>query len=208
MISAGLDIDRICISFFMIKYTHTHTPTRHALPYELFAFSFLGFEIGVNRFSIKYCIRKATKLENPVKIFLKCPLYSCKTGKCWNQHVFTNLHFDSNPLIFDSTLFPGKNSPNIAKLIVLFSGKGRGDRALILTYLDSPMAEGFSTTTYIFWFRPSSGGNVWSKLDQKCKLWVRLFFINPSISFHTMFLFARALPLVKISAILDPVRAI
>ena len=61
----------------------------------------------------------------------------------------------------------------------------------------------FSTTAYIFRFRPSSGGNFWSKLDQNCKLWVRLFFINPSISFQTMFLFARVLPMARISAILD-----
>ena len=42
--------------------------------YELFGFSFLEFEIGVNPFSIKFCIwqpnsffftRKAAKLENP-----------------------------------------------------------------------------------------------------------------------------------------------
>ena len=59
--------------------------------YELFAFSFLGFEICANRFSIKFFISSAAKLENPVKIFLRCPLYTCKTGKCWNQHVFTNL---------------------------------------------------------------------------------------------------------------------
>ena len=41
-------------------------------------------------------------------------------------------NFDSNPLIFDSTLFPGKNSPNIAKSNHVFSGKRRGDRALTL----------------------------------------------------------------------------
>ena len=52
-------------------------------------------------------------------------------------------NFDSNPLICDPTLFPGKNSPNIAKSNRVFSEKGRRDRALILTYLDSPMAEVF-----------------------------------------------------------------
>ena len=50
-------------------------------------------------------------------------------------------NFDSNPLICDSILFPGKNGPNIAKSNHAFPGKGRVDRALILTYLDSPMAE-------------------------------------------------------------------
>ena len=34
-------------------------------------------------------------------------------------------NFDSNPLIFDSTLFPDKNSPDIAKRGRVFSGKGR-----------------------------------------------------------------------------------
>ena len=139
--------------------------------YELFAFSFLGFEIGVNRFSIKFCIGEAAKLKNPVKMFLKCPLYSCRTGKCLNKHFFTNLHFDSNTLIFDPTLFPGKNSPNIAKSDPVFSGKGRGDRDLILIYLDSPMVEGGSpTTASTFQFWPPSGINVWSKLDQKCNI--------------------------------------
>ena len=50
--------------------------------YKRFAFSFLGFKIGANRFSKLF------------KTFLKCPLYSCKTGKCWNQHAYTNVqHF-------------------------------------------------------------------------------------------------------------------
>ena len=37
--------------------------------------------------------RKAAKLENPVKISTETSyvIYSCKTGKCWNQNVFTNL---------------------------------------------------------------------------------------------------------------------
>ena len=53
------------------------------------------------------------------------------------------LNFNSHPLIYDPTLFPGKNSPNIAKSNRVFPEKGRGDRALILTYLVSPMAEVF-----------------------------------------------------------------
>ena len=55
--------------------------------------------------------------------------------------ILTN--FDSNLLICDPTLFPGKNSPNIAKSSRVFPGKEKEDRALILTYLDSPMAEVF-----------------------------------------------------------------
>ena len=37
------------------------------------------------------------------------------------------------------------------------------------------------TTDYIFRFWPSSGGNGWSKLDLKCKLWVHLFFMKTQI---------------------------
>ena len=33
-------------------------------------------------------------------------------------------NFDSNPLIFDSTLFPGKNSPDIAKSGLFFLERG------------------------------------------------------------------------------------
>ena len=60
------------------------------------------------------------------------------------------LNFYSNPLICDTTLFPGKNSPNIAKHFRVLPEKGRGDRALILTYLDSPMAEDFSSLLLMF----------------------------------------------------------
>ena len=58
--------------------------------------------------------------------------------------------------------------------------KGRGGRALILTYLDSDWS--FSAPLIIsFQFWPSSGRNGWSKLDQKCKLWVRLLFMKTRI---------------------------
>ena len=56
--------------------------------------------------------------------------------------ILSNL--DSFPLIYDPNLFPGKNSQDIAKCNRTFPGKGRGNRALIFTYLDSPMAEVFS----------------------------------------------------------------
>ena len=75
-------------------------------------------------------------------------IYHCKTGKCWNQNIFNHIYkilsnFDSNPLICDPTLFLGKNSPNIAKSNRVFPGKWRGDRALILIYLNSPVTEVF-----------------------------------------------------------------
>ena len=52
-------------------------------------------------------------------------------------------NFDSNSLICDPFPFLGKNSPNIPKSNSVFPGKGRGDRAFILTYLDSSMAKVF-----------------------------------------------------------------
>ena len=58
-------------------------------------------------------------------------------------------NFDSNPLTCDPTLFTGKNSTNIANSNRVFPGKGRGDRALILTYLKSPMVEIFPTTAFV-----------------------------------------------------------
>ena len=77
-------------------------------------------------------------------------------------------NFDFNPLICDPTLFPGKNSPNIAKSNNrVFPGKGRGDRALILTYLDSPMADVFPHYCLSFSisaiFTGETGGQSWTK---------------------------------------------
>ena len=52
-------------------------------------------------------------------------------------------NFDSDLFNCDPTLFAAKNSPNSAKSNHIFPGNGRGDRALILTKLDSPMVEAF-----------------------------------------------------------------
>ena len=62
--------------------------------------------------------------------------------KCFYKFTKFCQNFDSNPLICDPTLFASKSSPNIAKNRV-FPGKGREDRALSLTYFDSPIAEVF-----------------------------------------------------------------
>ena len=42
--------------------------------------------------NIEIVTRKAAKLENPVNFFSEMAfvIYSCKTGKCWNQNVLTN----------------------------------------------------------------------------------------------------------------------
>ena len=79
-------------------------------------------------------------------------------------------NFDSDPLTCDPALFPAKNTLNSAKSIRIFPGKRRRDRALILTYLDSPMTEVFPHPYLFFQFRPSSGERFQgSKLDQNCK---------------------------------------
>ena len=98
-------------------------------------------------------------------------------------------NFDSYPLIFDPNLLPGKNSPNIAKSNHVFLGKGAGDRALILTYLDSPMAEVFPS--YCLYFGPKV-----QTLDS-------YRFYESFNFFSNNVFFTRVLPLVRISAILD-----
>ena len=50
-------------------------------------------------------------------------------------------NFDPDPLTCGPVLLPSKNSPNSAKSNRVFPGKEKGNKALILTYLDSPMAE-------------------------------------------------------------------
>ena len=52
-------------------------------------------------------------------------------------------NFYSNPLICNTSLFLGKNCLNMAKSNHVFPGKKKGDRALILTYLDILVAEVF-----------------------------------------------------------------
>ena len=130
-------------------------------------------------------------------MFLKYPLYSCKAGKRWNQHVFTNLQKRCQILILTLwylTLpyFLAKIAQILQKVIVFFLQRGEEIEPWFwhIWIAQSPMAEVFlHYTAHIFRFRPPSGGNAWSKLDQKCKLRVRLFFINSSISFKQCFSF-------------------
>ena len=105
-------------------------------------------------------------------------------------------NFDSSLLIFDSTLFLDKNSPNIAKSNRVVPGKGGGNRALILTYLDSLMDEIFQPDRLYFSISAIFRRKPLVKVGPP-------LFINPSISFQAMFLFARVLPMSRISAILD-----
>ena len=74
-------------------------------------------------------------------------------------------NFDSNPLIFDNTLFPGKNSPNIAKSNRVFPGKGRRK---IFGY---PNCWNFSPLLLIYFdfghLHGDMGGQSWTKNMQK-----------------------------------------
>ena len=111
---------------------------------------------------------KQSNLKIQLKFFWNVfVIYSCKTGKCWIKIYKILSNFVSNPLICDPTLFLGKNSPNIAKSNCVFPGKGRGDRALILTYLNSPMAKVFLHFCLIFLdfdhLQGKKGGQSWTK---------------------------------------------
>ena len=81
-------------------------------------------------------------------------------------------NFDSDPLTCDPALSLARNSPNSAKSNRIFSRKERGDKTLILTYLDSPMPEIFVSKYITFSIYVIFSENRRSKL-QKCKLWVQ-----------------------------------
>ena len=59
-----------------------------------------------------------------------------------SEHSSTS-DFDSDPLTFDLVRFSAKNTQNSAKNNRICPGKARGGRALIVRYLDSPMAKVF-----------------------------------------------------------------
>ena len=91
-------------------------------------------------------------------------------------------------------MFPGKNSPNIAKSDRAFPGKVRGDRTLILTYLNNPMAEVFPHYYLSFSISAIFRGKRVVKFGPKVQsLGPSLFHksLNPSSFFQRMFLFAR-----------------
>ena len=126
-------------------------------------------------------------------------IYSCETGKCWNQNIFTNLQN------FVKIWKNSENTPNIAKINRVFSGKGRGDRALILTYLDNPVAVAFPHYWISFSISVIFRGKRVVKVGPKVQTLGRFLFhenSNPSYFFQTMFLFVRVL-LMRILAILD-----
>ena len=115
-------------------------------------------------------------------------------------------NFDSDPFTCEPTFFPAKNSPHSLKSKLFSLGKERGDIFFILTCLGSPMAEIFLHYCQYFLtlaiFRGKLGINVMPKVQI---LGPSFFHKNsdPSKILQTMFLFAKVLPLVKISARLD-----
>ena len=86
-------------------------------------------------------------------------------------------------------------------VIVFFSGKGRGDRVLILTYLDSQIADVFPHLCLSF----SILGILREKLVVNfANFWsISFLWKLESFKFCLMFLLPRVLPMVRISATLD-----
>ena len=101
-------------------------------------------------------------------------------------------------------LFSQKKAKIVKKNYCIFPGKGRGNMALILQCLDSPMAKIFHRNIYFYWFWPSSG-EKWEgdKVEPKVQtlgmshFWKKL---NFSKILKTQFLPPLILPLVKLSA--------
>ena len=127
---------------------------------------------------------KAAKLENLGLNFSETSLgtSSHKIGECWDQTFCTlskprlltaaqaMLDFDSEPLTFEHTLLLPKKCAKTAKSNPIFHFKERRDRVLTLTYLDSPMADFFSSkifTFFVFGHPQGETGRGGSKLDQK-----------------------------------------
>ena len=138
-------------------------------------------------------------------------IYSCKTGKYLSQNLFTGswpgtrnrvdeivfVKFDSTPLNCDPTIFPVKMTPNIAKGFRIFHGKGRGDKDSFWHIWIVQWEKFFRTI-----FRSKRGLKAGPKvltLDPS----VFHKYLNPSKNFQTVFLFARVVTLVRITAILD-----
>ena len=89
--------------------------------------------------------RKADKRENPTKIFLKYPLRSIATKL---ENVGTKMFLQIYKILILTLWFvtPPCFLAKIAEMlqkVIVFLRKGRGDRALILTDLNSPMVEVF-----------------------------------------------------------------
>ena len=166
----------------------------------------MGSEIGTNRLSIQFCIRKFNlfffknvglvprkppNLKIRVKMFLKCPLWPIavklgSVGTIFSQEIEQE-SCGYNRMCQILILTPWRLLPKIVqtveKVMVFFPERGEEIEPWFWHIWIAQWLKFFLTNAYFFWFWSSSGGNQKSKLDQKCKLWVRPFFIKTQI-FH------------------------
>ena len=99
----------------------------------------------------------------------------------------------------DPTVFPGEIIPVITKSNCIFPGKARGDKNFILTCSDSSMAEVF-LHCYLFFSILTIFRTKTANFGSVPFPWILESFKNFQTVF--LFLFARILPLVRISAML------
>ena len=101
--------------------------------------------------------------------------------------------------------FLEKNDLNITKSNRAFPGKRRGERALILAYLDNPIAEVLPRYCLFFSILAKFREKRVVKIGLKKETLGPFPFSENSITsiFQTVFLFSTVLPLVRISAMLD-----
>ena len=125
-------------------------------------------------------------------------------GIVWMKYYLSN--FGSIPLSCDPALFPGKNTPNIAKTNYIFPEKGEGNKDFILIYLNSSIADVFPPY-YLFFsiltlFSRKRGVKVGPNVLTSGPYFFHKY-SNPSKISQTVFLFAKVLLLVRISEIFE-----
>ena len=161
---------------------------------SFFCFSFLIFQIGSNRFRIKFCIRKfnsffqkyrhGTKKKQPnlkiqVKVFLKRPI-ATKLEKAGTKLFLQEVDQESfgwnricQILVLILSLvtppyFLEKIAQILQKVIVFSLEIGEEIKPWFRQIWIAQSLKFFQTTAYFFRFWQSSRGNGRSKLDQKC----------------------------------------
>ena len=102
------------------------------------------------------------------------PKYFYKFAKLWQILILT-LWFVTLPC------FLAKIAQILQKVIVFFLEREKKIEPWFWHIWIAQWLKFSPNTPYLFRFRPSSGGNGWLKLDQKWKLWVRLFFMKTRI---------------------------
>ena len=197
-------------NFYLIKLVLKWKRTIRKGHTSFLAFYFLGFEIGVNRFSIKFYISNCNSffskiwtwyhemqpnLKIQVKIFLRCRLWptAAKMESVGNKIFLQEFDQESCELkrLCDSLImtiwlvtlscFLSKTAQIVQKVILFFPERGEEIEPWFWHILIAQWLIFFRSAANIFWFWPSSGGNRGSKLDQKCKFWVRPFSVKTQI---------------------------